>query len=241
MMTKTGEMIGWGSASWGCRLPLLRPSLAILLLLAVDITYGQAYRSEKRPVQSDFLSEVAQGIQETLEALIGQENFQILSKNLSSLVWIVSSGISSGLFVVARITGQFLTSFGMNGDHATQFLKLSPNQVQTLLLWGLAALIGYWVLSLLLSLVLAVLSRIMWGLNVVLFAACFFFIVSAVPDRSSQALLLLALLTFHALLRRLSGSRHSGAHLEAKVRSLERQVDELLRKQRRSPKHLDAE
>ncbi|XP_066490799.1 voltage-gated monoatomic cation channel TMEM109 [Tiliqua scincoides] len=247
MLAKTREMTRWGSASRGCRLPLLRPSLAILLLLAVfhvEITYGQDHRSTSRQrklVQSDFLSEIAHAVKETLEDLIGQENFRMLDKNLSSLVWIVSSGISSGLHVVARIAGQFLTSFGMNGEHATQFLRLSPNNVQTLLLWGLAALIGYWVLSLLLSLVLAILSRIMWGLHMVIFAACFFFIVSAIPDRSTQALLLLALLTFHALLGRLSGSRHSGARLEAKVHSLERQVEELQRKHRRSPKHLDAE
>lgn len=114
--------------------------------------------------------------------------------------------------------------------------------MQTLLLWGLAALIGYWVLSLLLSLLLAILSRIMWGLKVVLFAACFVFIVSTVQDRSVQALLLGALLTVYALLGRLSGSHHSGARLEAKVRSLERQVENLQQRQRRtSPRHLDEE
>lgn len=114
--------------------------------------------------------------------------------------------------------------------------------MQTLLLWGLAALIGYWVLSLLLNLMLALLSHIMWGLKVLLFASCFMFIVSKVPDRSVQVSLLLALLMLYALLGRLTGSHRSGARLEAKVRSLERQVDELQRRQRRSsPKQLDEE
>ncbi|XP_053140746.1 transmembrane protein 109 [Hemicordylus capensis] len=243
MKTKTG----WVSSLWSCSQTMLRPTLTILMLLAlshVGITNAQNYKSDprrQRPVEPDFLSHVTRAVRETLEDLIGEDNFLMLSKNLSFLVWTVSSGISAALFVVARIAGQFLTSFGIAGDEVTRFLKLSPDQVQILLLWGLVALVGYLVLSLLLSLVLAVLSRIMWGLKVVLFGACFMFIVSAVPDRSVQALLLLALLTFYALLGRLSGSHHSGARLEAKVRSLERQVEDLQRKQRRSAKLLDEE
>uniref|UniRef100_A0A6J0TLV8 Voltage-gated monoatomic cation channel TMEM109 n=1 Tax=Pogona vitticeps TaxID=103695 RepID=A0A6J0TLV8_9SAUR len=219
-------------------------AIAMLLSLAhVDIINAQHHRSEswrEKHVESDFLSQTTRTVRTTVEGVIGKHNFKMLSENISSLFWIVSSGISSALFVVARIVGQFLTSFGMAGDHLTQFLKMRPEEVQTLLLWGLTALIGYWVLSLLLSLILAVLSRIMWGLKVVLFGACFMFIVSAVPDRSVQLLLMLALLTLYVLLGWLSGSHHSGARLEAKVRSLERQVEEL-RRQRRSPKHLGDE
>ncbi|XP_042301930.1 transmembrane protein 109 [Sceloporus undulatus] len=223
--------------------PLLRPALAfamVLLLTLTAVTGVQHHRSEKH-AEPDFLAQMSRTIRKTMEDLIGRNNFRMLSENLSSLLWIVSSGISSALFVVARIVGQFLTSFGMAGDDFTQFLKLSPDAVQTLLLWGLAALVGYWVLSLVLSLLLALLSRIMWGLKVVLFGACFMFIVSSVPDHSVQSLLLLALLTLFVLLGWLSGSHHSGARLEAKVRSLERQVEELQRRHRRSARHLDEE
>lgn len=41
--------------------------------------------------------------------------FLLSLQNLSSLLWIVSSGISSGLFVVARVAGQLLTSLGLLG------------------------------------------------------------------------------------------------------------------------------
>lgn len=127
-------------------------------------------------------------------------------------------------------------SFSFSGEYLTQGLKLSPSQVQTLLLWGAAALVIYWLVSLLLGLVLALLGRILGGLKLVLFVAGFVGLVRSVPDPSTRALMLLALLTLFALLSRLTGSRGSGAHLEAKVRGLERQIDELRGRQRRAAK-----
>lgn len=124
----------------------------------------------------------------------------------------------------------------LSGDHFTEGLKLSPSQVQTFLLWGAGALVGYWFLSLFLGLVLALLGRILWGLKLVLFLAGFVALVRSVPDPSTRAVLLLALLTLYALLSRLTGSRASGAQLEAKVRVLERQVDEMRSRQRRAAK-----
>ncbi|KAG6921113.1 transmembrane protein 109, partial [Chelydra serpentina] len=125
------------------------------------------------------------------------------------------------------------------GDQVVQPLKLGAAQVQTLLLWGLAAVVGYWLLSQLLGLLLSILGHVMWGLKVAFFLGCFLLIVSTVPNPSVQALLLLCLLTLYALLGRLSGARHSGSQLEAKVRNLEWQVEELRRRQRRvSPRNL---
>jgi hypothetical protein len=97
-------------------------------------------------------------------------------------------------------------------------------------------MIIYWLLSLLLGLVLALLGRIMGGLKLFILLAGFVALVRSVPDPSTRALLLLALLTLYALLSRLTGSRASGAQLEAKVRGLERQVEELRWRQRRAAK-----
>lgn len=80
------------------------------------------------------------------------------------------------------------------------------------------------------------LGRILWGLKLALFLAAFVALVRSVPDPSTRALLLLALLTLYALLSRLTGTRASGAQLEAKVQGLERQVEELRWRQRRAVK-----
>ncbi|XP_070623397.1 voltage-gated monoatomic cation channel TMEM109 isoform X2 [Erythrolamprus reginae] len=238
-------MVGGRLNLWSCHKMMLASSLGIIVLLSlVNTCFAQHYQSsswEKKRVEPDFFSEVTHTVRNTLEKLVGKENILKLNENMSSMLWIVSSGISSALSVVARITGQFLTSFGLAGDGLTRFLKLSPEQVQALLLWSLAALISYWVLSLLFSLLFIILSHIMWGLKLVLFGSCFAFIVFAVPDRSVQALLLLALLTLYVFLGWWSGSQRSNTRLEAKVHILERQVEELQRRQKRSPRYLDEE
>lgn len=108
--------------------------------------------------------------------------------------------------------------------------------MQTFLLWGAGALVTYWLLSLLLGVVLALLGRILWGLKLAFFLVGFVALVRSVPDPSTRALLLLGLLTLYALLSRLTGSRASGVQLEAKVRALERQVEEMRWRQRRAAK-----
>ncbi|XP_037755332.1 transmembrane protein 109 isoform X1 [Chelonia mydas] len=243
---RAGEMTGWDPTVWCCRQALLQPAVAILMSVAflhVAAASTQHYHREawrEAAVQADFLSQLAQGMRETLEEWIGRDTLQLVTENVSAGFGIVSSGISAGLIILSGIAGQILSTFGVNGDHVVQPLKLGPAQVQTLLLWGLAAVVGYWLLSQLLGLLLSILGRVLWGLKVVVFLGCFLLIVSAAPNPSVQALLLLCLLTLYALLGRLSGARHSGSQLEAKVRNLEWQVEELRRRQRRvSPRNLE--
>ncbi|KAH1171129.1 hypothetical protein KIL84_006747 [Mauremys mutica] len=243
---RAGEMTGWDPKLWCCRQAPLRPAVAILMSVAflhVAVASTQHYRGEawrEAAVHADFLSQLAQGMRETLEEWIGRDTLQLVTENVSAVFWIVSSGISAGLITLSGIAGQIISAFGVNGDHVVQPLKLGPAQVQTLLLWGLAAVVGYWLLSQLLGLLLSILGHVVWGLKVAFFLGCFLLIVSAVPNPSVQALLLLCLLTLYALLGRLSGARHSGSQLEAKVRNLEWQVEELRCRQRRiSPRNLE--
>ncbi|XP_067397627.1 voltage-gated monoatomic cation channel TMEM109 [Emydura macquarii macquarii] len=239
-------MTGWDPSFWCCRQALLQPAVAILMSVAflhVSVASTQHYRGEswsEAAGHADFLSQLAQGVRETLEEWIGQETLQLVIENVSAAFWIVSSGISAGLITLSGIAGQILSAFGVNGDQVLQLLKLGPAQVQTLLLWGLATVVGYWLLSQLLGLVLSILGHVMWWLKVAFFLGCFLLIISAVPNPSTQALLLLCLLTLYALLGQLSGARRSGNQLEAKVRNLEWQVEELRRRQRRlSPRNLE--
>ncbi|XP_066107726.1 voltage-gated monoatomic cation channel TMEM109 isoform X1 [Saccopteryx bilineata] len=191
---------------------------------------------QKREVPGDLLSQIGRSVRGTLDAWVGPETMHLVSESLSQVMWAVSSAISMAFFALSGIAAQLLNALGLDGDHLTQGLKLSPSQVQTFLLWGAGALVIYWLLFLLLGLVLALLGRILWGLKLVLFLAGFVALVRSVPDPSTRALLLLALLTLYALLSRLTGSRASGAQLEAKVRALERQVEEMRWRQRRAGK-----
>ncbi|KAM7085216.1 voltage-gated monoatomic cation channel TMEM109 isoform 1-T2 [Molossus nigricans] len=217
----------------------------LMILVALVLVHSASSNSprdfvppgqQKREVPVDLLSQIGRSVQGTLDAWIGPETMHVVSETTSQAMWAISSFISVAFFALSGIAAQLLNALGLDGEHLTQALKLSPSQVQTFLLWGAGALVIYWLLSLLLGLVLALLGRILWGLKLVVFLVGFVALVRSVPDPSTRALLLLALLTLYALLSRLTGSRASGAQLEAKVRALERQVEEMRWRQRRAAK-----
>lgn len=187
-------------------------------LLLVHSASAQTHREfaspgqQKRESSADILTEIGRSLKETLDTWLGPETMHVISETLLQVMWAISSAISVACFALSGIAAQLLSALGLDGEQLTQALKLSPSQVQTLLLWGAAALVIYWLLSLLLGLVLALLGRILGGLKLVLFVAGFVGLVRSVPDPSTRALLLLALLTVFALLSRLTGSRSSGTH-----------------------------
>ncbi|XP_072494888.1 voltage-gated monoatomic cation channel TMEM109 [Notamacropus eugenii] len=214
--------------------------VVFMALLVLHVASSQqdfhSRKQQKRDAPADFLSQTGSAVRQTLDAWIGPEVMHMVTETMSQVLWAVSSAISVAFFALSGISAQLLNAMGLDGDHLTQGLKLSPGQVQTFLLWGVGSLVAYWVLALLLGLLLALLGRILWGLKLVIFLVGFVAVVRSVPDPSIRALMLLGLLTLYAVLSRLSGSRASGAHLEAKVRDLERQVEELRWRQRRAAK-----
>ncbi|XP_048644881.1 transmembrane protein 109 isoform X1 [Marmota marmota marmota] len=235
-------MAGSGSSPlWG-RYLFKAMSLVLVVLLLLYSASSQSHRDfpppgqQKKEPSADLLTQIGRSLRGTLDSWVGPETMHVVSETLTQTVWAFSSAISVAFFALSGIAAQLLNALGMDGDRLTQVLKLSPSQVQTFLLWGAGALVTYWLLSLLLGLLLALLGRILGGLKVVIFLAGFVALVRSVPDPSTRALLLLALLTLYALLSRLTGTRASGAQLEAKVRGLERQVEELRWRQRRAAK-----
>lgn len=212
------------SSRWGKHLfkAILMVLVALILLhsaLAQSHQDSAPPGQQKREAPVDLLTQIGRSVRGTLDAWIGPETMHLVSESSSQVLWAISSAISVAFFALSGICAQLLNALGLAGDYLAQGLKLSPGQVQTFL-----------------GLVLALLGRILWGLKLVIFLAGFVALVRSVPDPSTRALLLLALLILYALLSRLTGSRASGAQLEAKVRGLERQVEELRWRQRRAAK-----
>ncbi|KAM5247957.1 voltage-gated monoatomic cation channel TMEM109 [Ctenodactylus gundi] len=233
-------MAGPGSSpAWNKH--LCRAILTGLVALALlQSAASQSHRDfappgqQRREPPPDLLTQVGRSLRATLDSWLGPENMHLVSETLSQVMGAVSSAISVAFFALSGIAAQLLNALALDGERLTQGLKLSPGQVQTFLLWGAGALLLYWLLSLLLGLLLAVLGRVLGGLKLLLFLAGFVALVQSVADPSTRALLLLGLLTLYALLSRFTGSRASGAQLEAKVRGLERQVEELRWRQKRA-------
>ncbi|NWJ11065.1 TM109 protein, partial [Crypturellus undulatus] len=152
-------------------------------------------------------------------------------QGLSAALWTVSLGVSAALATLCRILGDVLAALGLDGD-ALRSAALGPGEVQRLLLWGLAALLCSWLLSRLLAPLLDLLVSALWWVKLCCFLRAFLYVVSSRQSPTVQAGLLLALWALHALLGRLAGTRGPGARLEAAVRSLEWQVEELRRRQK---------
>ncbi|NXH74832.1 TM109 protein, partial [Hydrobates tethys] len=102
----------------------------------------------------------------------------------------------------------------LSGDRLVRAAALGPGEVQRVLLWGLAALVGSWLLSRLWGLLLPALRWVELCCPTV------------------QAGMLLGLWVLYALLGRLVGSPDPSTRLDAAVRSLERKVEELRRRQK---------
>ncbi|XP_029430559.1 transmembrane protein 109 [Rhinatrema bivittatum] len=224
-----------------CRLLLRMIAAAVLTcaILHVPGVPAQHTGSQKREAErpGDFMAQVAHAVREALEGLLGKEITEQITTTISSLFWILCSGVSTALLTLSGLLQQLLKVLGVEGDHVTGFLELSPSQVQYILLWGIAALIGYWILSFLLGLVFSFLARIMWLIKISVFLLAFFYILMMVPDTNLRVLLLLGLVSAYAVLRRLgSGGPRYDAHVENKLWNLERQVERLHQKQRRAEK-----
>lgn len=234
-------MAGSGSsAPWGKH--LLHAVLMVLVaLVLLHSALAQSHRDfappgqQRREAPVDLLTQIGRSVRETLDTWIGPETMHLISETLSQVMWAISSAISVAFFALSGIAAQLLTALGLDGDHLTQGLKLSlarsrPSCCGEQGPWsstGCCPCSSAWSWPC---------WGASWGLKLVIFLAGFVALVRSVPDPSTRALLLLALLTLYALLSRLTGSRASGAQLEAKVRGLERQVDELRWRQRRAAK-----
>uniref|UniRef100_A0A5G2RAI4 Transmembrane protein 109 n=1 Tax=Sus scrofa TaxID=9823 RepID=A0A5G2RAI4_PIG len=176
---------------------ILMVLLALVLLHSVSCQSHRDFVSpgqQKKEAPVDLLSQIGRSVRGTLDAWIGPETTHLVSETLAQVMWAISSAISVAFFALSGIAAQLLNALGLEGDHLTQGLKLSPGQVQTFLLWGAGALVAYWLLSLLLGLVLALLGRILWGLKLVLFLAAFVALVSSAFAKSPASCLMGSLL-----------------------------------------------
>ncbi|NWW06820.1 TM109 protein, partial [Oreocharis arfaki] len=202
----------------------------------------------------DLLLRLARSAWDTLENWVGPQPLRMVAESLSATLWMVSSGISAALTTLCGILGDLLATFSINGewdsprgtapahipgaaaDSQTPFpghrlvraAALAPGEVQRVLLWAVAALVGSWMLSQLRGLLLPLLH----GLKVFLFLGAFLHVASSQESPTVQAGMLLGLWVLYALLGSLVASPDRSSRLDAAVRSLEWKVEELRRRQK---------
>ncbi|XP_041901149.1 transmembrane protein 109-like isoform X1 [Corvus kubaryi] len=176
----------------------------------------------------DLLLRLGRSAWDTLENWVGPQPLRMVAESLSAVLWIVSSGISVALTMLCGILGDLLAAFSINGHQLVRTAALAPGEVQRVLLWAVAALVGSWVLSQLRGLLLPLLR----GVKVFLFLAAFLHVATSQESPTAQAGMLLGLWVLYALLGSLVASPDPSSRLDAAVRSLEWKVEELRRRQK---------
>ncbi|NWW63182.1 TM109 protein, partial [Ifrita kowaldi] len=204
----------------------------------------------------DLLRRLGRSTWDTLENWVGPQPLRMVAESFSATLWVVSSGISVALTTLCGILGDLLAAAGINGKwdspHGTppapipsaraaadsqisfpghrlvRAAALAPGEVQRVLLWAVAALVGSWLLSQLRGLLLPLLR----GLKVFLFLGAFLHVATSQESPTVQAGMLLGLWVLYTLLGRLVASPDSSSRLDAAVRSLEWKVEELRRRQK---------
>ncbi|NWR50825.1 TM109 protein, partial [Regulus satrapa] len=201
----------------------------------------------------DLLLRVGRSAWDTLENCVGRQPLQMVAESLSATLWIVSSGISAALTALCGILGDLLAASSFNGEwdpprgtapaplpvpsdaripfpghRLVRAAALAPGEVQRVLLWAAAALVGSWVLSRLRVLLLPLLR----GLKLFFFLGAFLHVAASQQSPTVQAGMLLGLWVLYALLGGLASSPDPSSRLDAAVRSLEWKVEELRRRQK---------
>ncbi|NXH41833.1 TM109 protein, partial [Dicaeum eximium] len=204
----------------------------------------------------DLLLRLGRSIWDTLENWVGPQLLQMVAESLSTTLWIVSSGISAALTTLCGILGDLLAASSINGEwdsplgmaltpipgaiattdsqipfpghRLVRAAALAPGEVQRVLLWAVAALVGSWVLARVRGLLLPLLH----GMKLFFFFGAFLHVAASQESPTVQAGMLLGLWVLYAFLGGLAASPDPSTRLDASVKNLEWKVEELRRRQK---------
>ncbi|KAF6714817.1 hypothetical protein FQA47_013526 [Oryzias melastigma] len=101
-----------------------------------------------------------------LESLLGQENTHSMSMVVQTAISFLAEGAASGLNVIAVYVTEILRVTGF--DATLTLPRFTPEGVTAVAQWGLVCLIGYWLLTIVLRLLISVLKHVFWTVKTVL-------------------------------------------------------------------------
>ncbi|XP_059918407.1 transmembrane protein 109 isoform X1 [Gadus macrocephalus] len=162
-----------------------------------------------------------------LESMLGQDNFYTVAMFVEMVIRFLAEGAASGLNVIAVYVTEILR---VTGIHVPLSLpRFTPEGVASVAQWGLLALIGYWLLTVILRLFIGLLRQVFWILKTVAALWLFGLIVSdAQAGTDTTAIRLAGLVLGCALLgvafpssEKTVGVEGRLGQLEGRVRALE--------------------
>uniref|UniRef100_A0A8C7XHX0 Si:dkey-74k8.3 n=1 Tax=Oryzias sinensis TaxID=183150 RepID=A0A8C7XHX0_9TELE len=113
-----------------------------------------------------LITGTCQEIQRHAESILGTTVIQSTAEILQTAIRFLAEGAASGLNVIAVYVTEILRVTGFNA--ALTLPRFTPEGVTSIAQWGLGCLIGYWLLTILLRLLIGVLKQVFWMVKTVL-------------------------------------------------------------------------
>lgn len=202
-----------------------------LVLVRSVLCHG--FAEEFTPGSYDFGSVILEpldGLRIYVESIVGTHVIAICTEFVEMLLQFVAEGAASGLNVIAVYVSEILRATGVNDS--TSVPHFTPEGVSAVTKWALLALIGYWLLSLLLRVTVGLVRRVFWLIKAVVVLWLFVRIVgdpTASTEITTMRLTLLVLICAVFGVATSSGGGIGGS-LDSRISRLEGQVKGLEKK-----------
>ncbi|MCI4376146.1 hypothetical protein PGIGA_G00184970 [Pangasianodon gigas] len=203
-------------------------TLTLESVCAVSETVSSMWQSAHSAVKS-----LGDDAHSYLVSLLGKQTVDTLLKTIEDAIKLTSQAAAHALNVAAAYITDFLGAAGI--DAKLPVKRFTPEGVIFVAQWALLAVLGYWLLSLAVSLLAGVVRRTLFMLKVAFAIATFGLIVSDSGASAETTAMRLAGLVFACVLLGIGPSFFRGdtnAHLEQKVNVLERRLREMERKRK---------
>ncbi|XP_028272882.1 transmembrane protein 109 isoform X1 [Parambassis ranga] len=185
----------------------------------------QAKQAESAPVVTlrTLIVGTCQEIQRYAESAVGTSVIRSAAEFLETVIRFLAEGAASGLNVIAVYVTEILRVTGF--DVALTLPRFTPEGVTSFAQWGLVALIGYWVLTVVLRLLIGVVRQVFWVVKTVL-ALWLFGLIATDKHASADttALRLGGLVLVCVLLTLLTSGSEKSCAVEQRLSSLEGRV-----------------
>ncbi|XP_071313622.1 voltage-gated monoatomic cation channel TMEM109-like isoform X2 [Trachinotus anak] len=215
------------SGRGGCAMARFFLTISVLVL-GLTVGWAEAEAGQAKPTGESpptvtlhtVITGTCQEVQRYAESVLGTGVVRSAAEFLEMVIRFLAEGAASGLNVIAVYVTEILKVTGF--DVALTLPRFTPEGVTAVAQWGLVALIGYWVLTIVLRLLIAVLRRVFWVVKTVLALWLFGLMVTdKTASTDTTAVRVAGLVLVCVLLTLLTSASEKSCVVENRLSSLE--------------------
>ncbi|XP_047440720.1 uncharacterized protein LOC125007875 isoform X2 [Mugil cephalus] len=200
----------------------LLTTYVLVLGLALGWAGGEQAEAQSAPVVTlrTLITGTCLEIQRYAESVVGTGAIRSAAEFLETVIRFLAEGAASGLNVIAVYVTEILRVTGV--DVTLTLPHFTPEGVTAVAQWGLLGLIGYWVLTIVLRLLIGVLKQVFWMVKTVLALWLFGLMVTdKQASAETTAVRLSGLVLVCVLLTLLTSGSEKSGKVEHRLSSLE--------------------